>query len=261
MIQLHSICFPISANGGRGMSNLKDYRNKELKYYTIANIIIVLLASGLYVDLIKFITGISEVANENTGSMVTKILSDLAGIGILSSVIYVYIFVIDSIISSDLKYKICYLHFCDKPGCTIFSKMRDGEVDDRFTREDVVQKYEVVYKKLSEMKDGKSKKNYENKEWYSIYNNYRDKGMIVGANRDYLLCRDLCVATLSMIVAYLIFVLVTEVKLDCKIILFLIVEFIFMDIAFWAKGMRLARNVIALDIHNSQKNECKSMGD
>ena len=81
---------------GRGqaylaMGNLKDYRNKELKYYVVANVLVILLASDAF-SLINIVLGglsTPKVAI-NVFEVITK---QLVSAGLLISIACIYAFV------------------------------------------------------------------------------------------------------------------------------------------------------------------------
>ena len=186
-----------------------------------------------------------------------KIIGTLINIGLFSSALYVYVFILDSIIPSQLKYKICYLFFFRQPGYSIFSKIKYSKticIDSRFTKEDVLKLYADIYNKIDNtFNNSNSKVNgeIENASWYRIYSKYRNDGMIFTSNRDYLLCRDLCIMTILILIFYIlgcIFILSETPK--CKVVFFLAFEVALTDFAFWLRGSRLVYNVLSLDISN-----------
>lgn len=234
------------------MKDLKDYRENELKYYAIANVVIIILSTGLYSDILGFVSGKVSGMSETILDFVVKVLGELIGAGIAASIAYVYVFVLDSIIPGKMKNKICYLFFGKKPGHTIFTSIKNERVkDERFPKDDVVSKYSEVYKKL-ETAGNKDKEIIENKAWYEIYRKYKKDGMVFHANRDYLLCRDLCIMTLSLAVLYAVACAVLSIAISWKLLVFLLVEFIAIDLAFWARGRTLVYNVIAKDMYNKE---------
>ena len=113
----------------RNMNDIKDYRNNELKNYVIGNILLMLLFSGL---LEKFFT--QEISN-NLSIWGTVIESAL-----LSSIIYIYVFLLDSLIPGNIKQNLAYFHIGKLPGYTIFTDMQIKVKDDRFTKSDVLKK-------------------------------------------------------------------------------------------------------------------------
>ena len=235
--------------------DLKDYRNIELKYYVVANVAIIMCLYGFSFE---------EISIEN-------IVAEIVKIGLFSYILYVYIFIIDSIIPSQLKYRICYLFIFKQPGCSIFTQIRNGKVDPRFTREDAMTLYADIFSKIDreqqieqqreqqreqiEQNDKRKREQVENSAWYRIYSKYRDDDMIFTSNRDYLLCRDLCIATVLILIFYLLSCIFLSNPYQCKVLIFLVVEFIFTDLGFWYRGKRLAYNVISLDISKECKRE------
>ena len=226
--------------------DLKDYRNIELKYYVVANVAIIMCLYGFSFE---------EISIEN-------IVAEIVKIGLFSYILYVYIFIIDSIIPSQLKYRICYLFIFKQPGCSIFTQIRNGKVDPRFTREDAMTLYADIFSKIDreqqiEQSDKRKRGQVENSAWYRIYSKYRNDDMIFTANRDYLLCRDLCITTVLILIFYLLSCIFLSNPYQCKVLIFLVVEFIFTDLGFWYRGKRLAYNVISLDISKECKCECE----
>ena len=67
--------------------------------------------------------------------------------------------------------------------------------DKRFTKEKALQKYANIYEIIDNL-IGKEKRKASNDAWYSIYLKYENKTKIFISQRDYLLCRDLCISTL-----------------------------------------------------------------
>ena len=64
---------------------MKDYRKEELKTYVIGNILIILLFSGVFEKIFYL--------PEDLSVGVTDIVSKLLGSALLSSIIYIYVFI------------------------------------------------------------------------------------------------------------------------------------------------------------------------
>ena len=220
------------------MKNLKNYRNKELRYYLIANIAVLLL-------LLDFL----NIHQLNSCVQATALISTFLYISILSSAIFVLTFTADSIFSSKLKE---LLIGCRLPGETIFTKMKTKNFDKRFSRKDVLSIYSNIYNSFPNKK--KDRYTYENNEWYKIYSKYRKVTMIAISNRDYLLCRDIYFSTIVVIIIYLILTLLFKIiTFDCRYIGYLVTMLIISNIGTRIRGRRLACNVIAYDITNRYK--------
>ena len=112
------------------MENIKDYRNKELTWYIIANILILFcMLSGFNLNITSEVSSTAEIVN--------KVL----GISVFSGIIYVFVFILDSIFDSTTKKYIVNLKF-KLPGQVVFSNLKNKKYKDiRFTLEDVENKY------------------------------------------------------------------------------------------------------------------------
>lgn len=216
------------------MKDIKDYREKELKNYVVGNILLILLLTGKLQEVIAW-------GSENSFDIWGTIIESV----VLSSIIYIYVFIIDSFISGETKYKICYLGIGKKPGYTIFSNMRKRLEDDRFTMEDVLNKYKHIYDNMPEKDTGE----YENTNWYSLYESCKNDSKILVSNRDFLLSRDLNIMTIWLFVLYVIATIgLKSLTFSWDVVIVLVVEFFFTNIAMRVKGKRMAYNVISIDI-------------
>lgn len=223
------------------MNNIKDYRNSELKSYVIGNALIILFLSGV-------LDGLFRMELDDMIDIISVIIQST----LLSSVLYIYVFLLDSLIPGNIKFIVAYLFKGHMPAYTIFSDMKRKLKEDRFTVQDVMIKYKEVYDNMPI--DKKEKQRYENAQWYRIYSVHQNKDKVYTANRDYLLCRDIVIATLFIIVIYIACVfLLGAFSLSFKTVGFLIGETILADIAMRGKGSRLAYNVIAEDIYSKER--------
>ncbi|MBE6005381.1 MAG: hypothetical protein E7232_15135 [Lachnospiraceae bacterium] len=226
--------------------NLKDYREKELKYYAIGNALVITLLTGV-------IRSIYNNLDDTSIDVLIEIGKELMVSCILSSVLYVYLFLLDAIVPGDCKDKICML--CRKlPGETIFDDIRNGRIkDNRFTIQQFEEKYKAVFDELDKL-ELKNKYCLSNSTWYGIYKVWEFSPMVFVSNRDYLLCRDLCVATLWISIIYLALVLFSIIPFSCNVIITLLIEMILTNVAMRSKQKRFAVNVIATDIKKVKAN-------
>lgn len=223
------------------MKDLKDYREKELKSYVIGNILIILLVTGIFREIFSI--------EENVLFEIFKSLFESA---IISSVLYIYVFIVDSLIPGDKKFEICYLGYMKMPGFTIFIDAQDGKkkaLDGRYTAEDVKTTYVDIYTSLEQATNMEQKKELQNTYWYHIYRLHETEPAIYTANRDFLLCRDICIMTVWLLLAYWGACAMSVLSFSCELTAFFVVEFVFAFFAVRGKGARLARNVLAADIH------------
>ena len=107
------------------MNSIKDYREKELKNYVIGNILFVILLSGL----------IDEETFKNLKLDDLSSLAALFPFATLSAVVYLYVFLLDSLVPGGYKQQIAYMDIGHLPGCTIFSDIKDGCLDQRLNLE------------------------------------------------------------------------------------------------------------------------------
>ena len=116
-----------------------------------------------------------------------------------------------------------------------------------------IYKYANIYEIIDNL-IGKEKRKASNDAWYSIYLKYENKTKIFISQRDYLLCRDLCISTLYIGLLYFVLWAFSIVAFDYRIVILLIVELIATNFAMRGKQKRFAYNVIAMDIHTPEEN-------
>lgn len=226
------------------MDNIKDYRDKELKSFFIGNILILLMASPKLKYLFLSINLTEQ--SDPIVNVVLEILLAIISTGIISSIVFIYLFILDSMVSVKIKTSICNL-WRKQPGEVIFDKIAKKNIDKRFIKQDAIKNYASIYEKLGRL-NKKEKRLVSNSEWYSIYKEHKDENMILASNKDYLLCRDLCFSTFCIICAYIFLVILKYLDFSYKFIIFLGIEFIFTNMATRSKSWRFTLNVIAADI-------------
>ncbi len=223
--------------------DLKEYRNKEFKNYVILNIFIILFYS---IDFCRLNIEELKVNFEVFQKFFPLILS--------SSAIYVYVFLIDSLLPDGCKAKFVNL-WSDLPGFTVFTNIKKEVKDGRFTKEQAAEKYNDIYEKMDEISDPDKLKRFENAEWYKIYQKYKESTKILISNRDYLLCRDLCSISLLILIIYIVVTICFDIIiLNWDVVGFLFTEYIITNIAARHKAKRFVMNVISEDI-NKKDNE------
>ena len=217
------------------MNNIKDYRSKELLWYIIAQILLVIVFQNsdiLKLDFDKMI----ELATAIVSSTLT------------SSVIGVMSFVFDSIFSDELKSKLLYFGF-KRPGECVFENIKNKHCDFRYTKERAMDAYKEIYENMPN--DKKRKKAYQNDQWYKIFSKHQDFIMVSNSHRDYLLCRDIYFATIMVVVFYvLISILLVKVTFSWKLLVFEFVLLLVSNFATRQRGKRFVSNVIARDLQS-----------
>lgn len=220
------------------MKNLKEYRDKELKWFLFANILLMIISSGLLVfgeTVDSWIKGVSSVLN----------------VTVFSSAIYILTFVFDSVVPSRVKVFLVFL-WRKQPSATIFSDLERKFSDNRFTLDDVKNKYTDIYETIK----GKPQKYDQTALWYEIYNRNRDNTIVFGSNRDYLLLRDMHAQTIMLIIVYISLSHITDIITFSKeYIIYLTLMTILLNISARVQGKRLMYNVLSVDINKTEDAE------
>ena len=225
------------------MGDIKDYRDKELKLYALANIFVI-----IYIEKIITIEGLLNQNDKSTALFVTIFNSAL-----FLSILYIFVLLSDSLFSESIKNKMIYF-WGHLPGETVFSRMKIKVKDIRFTQQQVLEQYKSIYDNMPSQRENKYR--YENAAWYTIYSRYRDNKMVYVSNRDYLICRDMTSSTVVILILYSIFSVALQLipfKIEC--VIYLAVMFILTNVATRTKGDRMINNVIICDLQAKNKNE------
>lgn len=222
---------------------MKDYREKELKMYILACVLLLICLTKRY--SLQMETGDKIVA-----------ISTVIDTTLSSSCIYIFVYIIDSLFSSKTKDKIVSLFgLIKKPAYAVFSNIQKNDVDDRFLKSEVKKRYKDIYDKMPE--DKKMVGIYQNSSWYKIYSDIREVPMICTSNRDYLLCRDMFISTISLLVLYMLSVSVKLFEFKIVYVVFLVTMLFVNLISTHIKAKRFVYNVIAYDLAQQYKKDGK----
>jgi len=217
------------------LSNLKDYREKELRWYLLANLFIFLLMHNVF--------NIQEIENIEFVEACISITSSIA----FSAVLYLYTLLVESLFSSKTKDFFLNFSIFHLPGQKVFSTIKKKCNDYRFTQEQVLNKYLGVYTQMPSRK--KERYSYENARWYEIYHIHRENSMVEVSHRDYLLSRDIYISTLSIIFIYVISTRLFDFfPFNMEYFIYLFFMLVVMNIGTYQKSKRFVYNVIALDL-------------
>lgn len=218
------------------MKSIKDYRKKELISYIVANAVVLLLLLNL-MDFKEMI-----LSSENISQIINSVL--------VTSCVSVFSYLGDSILEGDTKDKLVDL-WRKRPGEVVFTQIQINNKDIRFTKEQVIKKYNEIYSNMPT--EEREKYVYENSKWYSIYHKFQKVEKIYNSNRDSLLCRDMHVSTYLIFIIYIFISLFNKsVSLTWPCVIFEIGMLIITNIAARQKAKRLVYNVIAYDIHQKE---------
>ncbi len=216
---------------------MKNYRDKELKYLMILLILLFLV----YCTPIK---NLSFTAIELSETLTTA----FSGI-VISSVLSLTTFLLDCLISTNLKNKTVGLFFIHKAGETIFTRINNLSVkDDRFLIFEAKTQYKEIICNIP--KNDKERYEYENSNWYKIYRKYQDKGQVLQSQKDYLTCRDLFIETILFLVLYFLSLIFYRelVVFSFEYLSIVIVISVLTNVSTHVKMNRFVNTVIALDV-------------
>ena len=223
------------------MNNIKDYRSEELKIFVLANVLMILCIE-------KVITWDRLISGD---AVLLKLILVIIDSAVLLAIWYSFVYLADALFPTNIKNKIVYFG-SPLPGQTVFTRLSTKTVDERFTKEQIVEKYSDIINNFPKSK--KEKLYYENCKWYSIYNMHRDKTMVLVSNRDYLLCRDMTVSVVVIFILYFVMVFAFHVfEFKFEAFLYFVFAFLVTNLATRQKGRRYVNNVIACDLNEIKK--------
>lgn len=217
--------------------NIKDYREKELKTFVLGNILLFLVITGVINDIA------SLIGEDN----LWKAIAELFESSILSSIVYIFVFVFDSIVQGKLKDRIIW-PIKGLPGNRIFLDIAQKDKDERITKEMAQNVYKDIYEEIKATKDKKKVAKMQNGSWYRIYQKYENQAQVYISQRDYLLFRDMTIMTLWIGVIHFLLSWFLKRSVPIELIKMLVAEFLLLWIAARVKGERFTYNVIAKDV-------------
>lgn len=233
-------------------SFMKEYRKIELKNYVIGNILVIILFSGV-LDLIYVHYGNDIVVLNNSALT-------LLGPALLSPVLYIYVYIVDSMVPS--KFKDTFVYFLSgRPGDTVFEEILKPGVDARFTPDDAKEKYKDFYAELNQVIDKKQRQRLQNTKWYRIYQTVESNETVSLSQQDFLLNRDMCIITIAILLLYVVFSLFSGfITIRMSVIVWMIIETVVTKFAASSKAKRFALNVITKDIHKKESDASTILG-
>lgn len=219
---------------------MKDYREKELKWYILAYLFLMIGINS---------TGLITSVSEDWFGSIEKLLSS----SLLAGVICTLAFVFDCLYTAELKDLLLCLGFTTLPGKTVFTRLSKGKINDmRIDVEKAQEKYKDVISGLPSNK--KEKERYENTKWYSLSRIHEDDPRVKTAHRDYLLTRDLYTTTITMFVLTAASMGFRVVAFSWILVGYLIAMLILTNVATHFRAHRFVNSVIAVDMNPKQKN-------
>lgn len=213
---------------------MKDYREKELKWYIFAYLFLMLgiRNSGLIVS-----------GSVDWFGSIEKLLSSSLIAGVICSLAFVF----DCLYTAELKDTLMCLGFTTLPGKTVFTRIKKCKINDmRFEAMDAQKKYKDIIDALPS--DKKEKKRYENKQWYALSRIHEDDPRVKTAHRDYLLSRDLYTTTITMLALTVTGMVFRTIQFSLILVGYLITMLILTNVAAHFKAHRFVNSVIAVDM-------------
>ena len=122
-------------------NNIKDYRNKELLWYIVAQIFIIAIFQN------------PSLLNFNLKDWQETIIKVITST-MFSSIIGVLSFVFDAMFGDELKYKLLYFGM-SRPGEEVFENIKNEHSDFRYTKEKALEVYKEIYDSQYKKTDGK----------------------------------------------------------------------------------------------------------
>ena len=228
--------------------DIKEYRDKELKTFVFGNILLILLETGLIHTIIE------PLSMNDVWTAVAKFFDS----SVFSALLYIFVFVIDSIFPGKNKDNFVWL-IAGLPGKRIFTEIKEHNRDDRFTTKTALIAYDLVYKRIDSEKDENERAKIQNEYWYRLYQKYENHAQVYISQRDYLLCRDMTVMMLWIILGYVFLSMHNNMYISCNLIIILLIEFLVVWISAVFKGERFSYNVLAKDLANYNAEEKHSI--
>lgn len=235
------------------INEFKSYRNRELKYFIFSNLFVIILLTN---DL-KNILILEKI---DVISIFRIIETTLIG-----SVLYLFTFVLDSLIPISFKSKFllyirlpkksCFLsndiYFFQMPGEYVFSKLKKETKDIRINRKRLIEKYEGIYNLLP--KSSLERRSFENEQWYKRFKKHEKKERVIVAVQEYLLCRDMMASLCSFVIIYIMLCVLSITFISLKVCLYFIFVYLVVLICARNKAKRFVVNVIVEDLYDKEE--------
>ncbi|GLB46205.1 hypothetical protein WR164_01840 [Philodulcilactobacillus myokoensis] len=219
-------------------NNLKDYKQKEIQYFIIANLLVIF----------TFSTRIDSILYINNYRSLINLAPLIGGMGI----IYVYFIILDSVISTNIKNLLVFLGNSRLPGNTIFNKLYSKKYKDfRISIEKLQLFYKDTWNEINE--DGNIT---QNNKFYSFYKNVKNDDLIFYSNKNYLLMRDMNVISFLFMIFYpFIFLLIHFVFYNGWVQMFFVILWVMTLYASHSTGYKFAKNVLISNYYNKEMDD------
>ena len=223
---------------------VKDYKEKELRQYILAYLLITVASIALHTDF--------SADNENLLDTLLK----MAAIDIWVSGLSVLVVILNEMWPDAMKTEIVY---GSMPSDTIFSEIAAEENEFCFDVDVAKEKY----KRFSTLPPDK-----QSAEWYKLLHASREAkcGNVIEGQRMQLMTRDICMSTLSLLILTLLTVVIFVVlkpdgqecwQMFAVPVLYLSVMFFVTKVAAKNRARRFVELVIKEDLIKTRKQHCR----
>lgn len=220
------------------MSDMKDYRKKEIPFLILGNLLVLMYFNKVF-DV--------SIYADNKAEWISLIIAMLDST-ILSSIIYIFTILLDGVFNDKVKYFFVYFGFGGLPGETIFTKIKKKNPDKRFSYQQVFKAFPEIYDNLPFCK--RERKKYENHEWNKLLGNNRENSMVYNSEKDSLMFRDMyCINILFFVIYIVISLIFKMMDFNIKYMFFLLSITIVLNISTRNKIKRFAYNVIVAELN------------
>lgn len=219
------------------INTYKEYRNKELKYFLITEILMFIL--------LNYRKDFEQLMNQN--SLISIFLS--------SPILYFYCLILDNVVPKNLKNafsfylnKDCMPMFFQLPGRTIFSKLKENKIKDlRIDKIKVQQKYRDIFECI---KENKATYEMQNSKWlqmkYDLEKHQKNAKLEI-AEKEYLLFRDMLSMHILFSVLFYIFHLIRIVNFTNLTFVYIVVAYFVLFLCVRTTSSKFVYEVIVQD--------------
>lgn len=221
------------------MYDLKKYKTKDIPYFICANSIIIIL----------FSTKISHKYFVDNYDFIFSLFTFFGNMG----VIYIYMNILDSILSTDVKNILVFGRITNLPGNKALSKLFCGNYSDpRVSTIGLKKFYKITW---CEIEKNKQDELYQNKKWYEQYIAVKNESIIFFSNSNYLLARDISVLSIVFVIFYPIMLMFPYIYYNYKVHIYFIINWIVTTYSAHKAGEKFANNVLIENYIKGENNE------
>jgi len=227
---------------------VKDYREKELRQYVMAYLLIAIASVGFHT-----VAGLQQISDSATSTMVSILQMIMTDIFLGAICVIVVIF--NEVWPDSVKTKLIYRKM---PSDTVFSRIATSKIDPTGIDLD---RARAIYAQLASAPPAK-----QTSEWNILLRKCREAGRsnVVDAQRMQLMTRDLCLSTFSLLIMNIVAIVAlaivnnsicTSLKMLGLPISYLIVMLIVTMAAARNRAHRLVAIVIKNDVQDNKDNQ------